>query len=102
MVPDADRLGSSVTTDGDRRVTPIGRILRRSKLDGSSLWNVLAGEMTLVGPRPETPTWVQLYTPEMTRVLESVPGSPISPRSSFGMRSICSRAPWWTRDNMSR
>ena len=75
MVPGADRLGSSVTTDGDRRVTRIGRILRHSKLDElPSWWNVLIGEMTLVGPRRETPAWVKHYTPEMARVLETRPG----------------------------
>jgi lipopolysaccharide/colanic/teichoic acid biosynthesis glycosyltransferase len=75
MVSGADRMGSSVTTGGDPRVTPMGRILRRSKFDElPSLWNVLTGDMTLVGPRPETPAWVELYTPEMARVLEVRPG----------------------------
>jgi lipopolysaccharide/colanic/teichoic acid biosynthesis glycosyltransferase len=75
MVPGADRMGGMVTVDGDPRVTPIGRILRRSKVDElPSLWNVLIGEMTLVGPRPESPVWVKQYTPEMARVLETRPG----------------------------
>ena len=75
MVPDADRLGSSVTTNGDPRVTSVGRILRRSKLDElPSLWNVLMGDMTLVGPRPESPAWVKHYTPQMAQVLETRPG----------------------------
>jgi lipopolysaccharide/colanic/teichoic acid biosynthesis glycosyltransferase len=75
MVPGADRLGGSITTAWDPRVTPIGRVLRHSKLDElPSLWNVLAGEMTLVGPRPETPAWVKHYTPEMAQVLETRPG----------------------------
>ena len=75
MVPGADRLGGSVTTDGDPRVTPIGRFLRHSKFDElPSLWNVLVGDMTLVGPRPETTGWVKRYTPEMARVLNTRPG----------------------------
>lgn len=75
MVPGADKLGSSVTTEDDPRVTPVGRFLRASKLDElPSLWNVVVGEMTLVGPRPETPVWVKTYTPEMAKVLETRPG----------------------------
>jgi len=75
MVPGADRLGGSVTTEGDPRVTRIGHILRRSKLDElPNLWNVLVGQMTLIGPRPESPTWVRRYTPEMATVLDTRPG----------------------------
>jgi lipopolysaccharide/colanic/teichoic acid biosynthesis glycosyltransferase len=75
MVPGADRMGGSVTTEGDPRVTRVGHILRRSKLDElPNLWNVLVGQMTLIGPRPESPAWVRRYTPEMAQVLDTRPG----------------------------
>ncbi|MCZ7663024.1 MAG: sugar transferase [Thermoleophilia bacterium] len=67
--------GPAITTAADPRVTPIGRFLRRTKLDElPQLANVLKGEMSLVGPRPEDPHYVVLYTPEQRRVLEVRPG----------------------------
>jgi lipopolysaccharide/colanic/teichoic acid biosynthesis glycosyltransferase len=75
MVADADRDGVLLTIGADRRITPVGRVLRRVKLDElPQLFNVIAGNMSLVGPRPEVARYVALYTPEQRRVLELVPG----------------------------
>lgn len=75
MVDGAHRMGGGITTLDDRRITRVGRFLRRSKLDElPQLINVVRGEMSLVGPRPEDPAYVALYTPEQRRVLSVRPG----------------------------
>lgn len=75
MVAGADKQGPGITATGDARVTRAGRFLRRSKLDElPQLINVLKGEMSLVGPRPEDSRYVALYTPQQRRVLAVRPG----------------------------
>jgi lipopolysaccharide/colanic/teichoic acid biosynthesis glycosyltransferase len=75
MVPDAPQKGPAITSKEDPRITRIGRVLRKTKLDElSSLVNVLKGEMSLVGPRPEDPRYVALYTPVQQQVLAVRPG----------------------------
>jgi lipopolysaccharide/colanic/teichoic acid biosynthesis glycosyltransferase len=67
--------GDRITRHGDDRVTRVGRFLRAGRLDElPQLWNVLVGDMSLVGPRPEDPHYVELYTPEQRRVLDVRPG----------------------------
>jgi lipopolysaccharide/colanic/teichoic acid biosynthesis glycosyltransferase len=75
MVMNAEELGKQLTVGRDPRITRVGHILRKSKLDElPQLVNVLLGEMSLVGPRPEVPRYVALYTPEQRRVLDVMPG----------------------------
>lgn len=67
--------GPSVTAEGDTRITGIGRLLRRTKIDElPQLWNVIAGDMSIIGPRPEVERFVRLYAPEQRRILEAKPG----------------------------
>lgn len=75
MVADADREGPAVSSREDVRITRVGRFLRATKLDEfPQFWNVLRGDMTLIGPRPETPEIVGLYTPEQLQILSVKPG----------------------------
>jgi lipopolysaccharide/colanic/teichoic acid biosynthesis glycosyltransferase len=75
MVVDAERLGSQLTVGRDPRITRCGHLLRGHKLDEfPQLLNVLKGEMSLVGPRPEVPSYVATYSEEQRRVLALRPG----------------------------
>ena len=67
--------GPQVTAGDDARITQVGRFLRRTKLDElPQLWNVIRGDMSLVGPRPEVPKYVNPEDPLWKRVLQARPG----------------------------
>ena len=75
MVEDAPAKGGQVTVEGDSRITKIGHFLRKFKLDElPQLINVLLGHMSLVGPRPEVPKYVEMYNRDQSRVLLVRPG----------------------------
>jgi len=67
--------GPAITRAGDPRVTAVGRFLRRTKLDElPQLINIVTGDMSLVGPRPEAPRYVEMYDDEQRRILSVRPG----------------------------
>src|SRR5215469_6186943 len=97
MVVNADRNGSAVTGKIDPRITRVGRFIRKTKIDEfPQFWNVLIGDMTLIGPRPEAPSIVELYTPEQRHVLSVKPGltgpSQISCTEDESMAVLSSKA----------
>ena len=87
MVVDAEKQGVKVTTGNDPRITKSGQWLRKFKLDElPQLFNVLKGEMSLVGPRPEVPEYVDFYTEEQKKIVLSVlPG--ITDKASIEFRN---------------
>lgn len=75
MVVGADRLGGSIAANFDLRITRVGRFLRASKIDELPQFvNLLLGDLTLVGPRPEDPAIVEHYTVEQRQTLRVKPG----------------------------
>jgi lipopolysaccharide/colanic/teichoic acid biosynthesis glycosyltransferase len=75
MVVNADRIGGPSTANDDPRITKVGKFLRKFKLDElPQLINVLKGEMSFVGPRPEVPLYVNMFTEEEKKILSVRPG----------------------------
>lgn len=86
MVEGADKKGLPITSEGDKRVTAVGRILRKLKIDElPQLINVLKGDMSLVGPRPEVERYVDLHMKEYREILKVRPG--ITDVSSIAYRN---------------
>jgi lipopolysaccharide/colanic/teichoic acid biosynthesis glycosyltransferase len=75
MVKEADKIGPGISSEDDMRITKVGKILRRYKLDElPQFFNVLVGNMSLVGPRPELPKFAEFYKDDYSNILTVRPG----------------------------
>jgi len=75
MVANADKIGSGLTKYGDNRITGIGKFLRKTKIDElPNLIDVIKGDMSIVGPRPESPSYTQYYDERQKKALHVRPG----------------------------
>jgi lipopolysaccharide/colanic/teichoic acid biosynthesis glycosyltransferase len=75
MIVNADKIGSDLTKYGDNRITAIGKFLRKTKIDElPNLIDVIKGDMSIVGPRPESPSYTQYYNERQKKVLQVRPG----------------------------
>lgn len=75
MVANADKIGTDLTKHDDQRITKIGKFLRKTKIDEwANLIDVLKGDMSMVGPRPESPSYAQYYDEMQKHVLDAKPG----------------------------
>lgn len=100
MHPGSDHKGPLVTVGGDKRVTPIGALLRKYKIDElPQLLNVLIGDMSFVGPRPEVNKYVQLFNSDYKKLLTIRPGI-TDPASIYysNEESVLSASSNWEED----
>jgi lipopolysaccharide/colanic/teichoic acid biosynthesis glycosyltransferase len=87
--------GPQITSAGDHRVTRVGQVLRKYKMDElPQLWNILRGEMSIVGPRPEVPQFVTMFQCEYQKLLSVRPGltSPASLKYRDESAILCNTA----------
>lgn len=110
MVSDAAAKGPHFTSENDSRITRVGRVLRRTSLDElPQLWNVLIGEMSLIGPRPDTPAQESNYSvadwqarhavrPGITGLAQVNGRSDITPEARTAFDLAYAAAPSWKQD----
>jgi lipopolysaccharide/colanic/teichoic acid biosynthesis glycosyltransferase len=104
MISGASQKGSSITVGGDNRVTRMGRFLRKAKIDElSQLINVLKGEMSFVGPRPEVGKYVELFKSDYQKLLSVRPGI-TDPASIYyaDEEDVLSRSADWEKEYSSK
>jgi len=97
MAADAEQRGAPITVGGDKRITRIGRFLRKYKIDElPQLFNVIKGEMSLVGPRPEIKKYVEQFKTDYEKLLTVRPGitDPASLHYSDEERLLASSTTW--------
>ncbi len=104
MTVDAENSGPQITVGGDKRVTNIGKILRKYKMDElPQLINVLKGEMSLVGPRPEVRKYVELFKSDYKKLLKVHPGITDTASMKYSEEEeVLSKSKNWEQDYINK